>query len=166
MSAVADANEARRLYQLLQPYFFALRGGGGYSTGTFAPTYEGLTTPGVWTYSEQTGFYTRIGNRCFFNLSLIAATRPNVPAGNGLISQLPFTSAATTGNYSPVTIDSIHAITLGATIVQLTARIPPNATYIEFLEVLGTAPTAAGFLVSTALSATAIMRVSGNYIVA
>lgn len=136
-----------------------------YAHGTFTPQFEGRSTPGLWTYSEQVGFYTRIGNRCLFNLSLIATARSSVPAGTALISHLPFTSDVTSGCYSPVTLDSIDAITLSGTIVQLTARIPPNATYMEFLEVTGTAPSVASFLAATGITAGAVMRVSGQYMV-
>lgn len=50
-------------------------------------------------------------------------------------------------------------------IPQHTARVPPNKTYIELIEVLGTAPTAAGALAATGLSATATIRVSGSYMI-
>ncbi len=133
--------------------------------GTFTPQYEGFTTPGSWTYSVQTGFYTRYGNRVLFNLSLTAATRPVAPTGAALISHLPFTSDATTSSHSPVILDTVDAVTLSGTIVMLTARISPNTTYIELIEVLGTGPSAAAQLAATGLSATATIRVSGHYMI-
>ncbi len=137
----------------------------GGAVGTFTPQYEGFTTPGTWTYSVQAGFYTLISGRCFFNLSLTATARTVGPTGAALISHLPFTSNATANSHSPVVLDTIDAVTLSGTIVQLTARIPPNKTYIEFIEVLGTGPSAAGQLAATGFSATATVRVSGNYLV-
>jgi hypothetical protein len=154
---------AYKLRKPLAPYFLSLQS--GYAQGTFTPTYEGLTTAGSWTYTIQTGFYTRVGNRCFFNLSLTAATRPSGPAGAGLIVGLPFTSDATSNSHSALSIDTIDAITLTAGIVQLSARIPPNKTYIEFIENVGVAPSAASALAATAFSATATIRVSGHYMV-
>lgn len=136
-----------------------------YAHGTFVPTYLGTGTAGVWTYSAQAGFYTRIGNRCFFNLNITAATRPTPPTINARIVGLPFTSDATANSHSPVSLDTVDALTLSGTDVMLTARIPPGAAYIEFIEVLGTAPTAAAALLATAFSATATMRVSGSYMV-
>lgn len=136
-----------------------------YASGTFTPRYEGTGTAGVWTYSAQAGFYTRIGNRCFFNLSITAATRPTPPTGNGVIVGLPFTSDATANSHAAVAIDTIDALTLGATNVMLTARVPPGTTRIDLVEVLGTAPTVAGLLAATGLSATATIRVSGSYMV-
>lgn len=136
-----------------------------YQTGVFTPAYEGLTTPGAWTYTIQAGFYTRIGNRCFFNLSLTAATRPSGPVGAGLIVGLPFASAADANSHSAVTIDTIDAITLTAGIVQLTARIIPGVTYIQFVENIGIAPSAAALLAATGFSATATIRVAGHYMI-
>lgn len=137
-----------------------------YAQGTFTPSYEGTGTAGTWTYSVRTGFYTRIGNLCFFRLSLTAATRPGAPTGSGVIVGLPFTSDATANSHSAVSLDTIDAVTLSGTIVQLTARVPANATRIDLVEVLGTAPSAAGLLAATGLSATATIRVSGHYMVA
>ncbi len=136
-----------------------------YVTGTFVPSYEGTGTAGVWTYSVRTGFYTRIGNRCFFNLSLTAATRPTPPTGSGVIVGLPFTSDATANSHSPVALDTIDSVTLSGTIVMLTARVPAGATRIDLIEVLGTAPSVAGALAATGLSATATIRISGHYMV-
>lgn len=140
-------------------------GGSFYEQGTFAPQYEGLTTPGAWTYSVQTGFYTRVGHRCFFQLSLTAGSRPTPPTGAALISHLPFTSAADANSHSPVTLDTLDSITLSGTTMMLTARIPPNKTYIEFIEVLGTAPTAAAQMLATGFGVAAAVRVSGHYII-
>ncbi len=133
--------------------------------GTFTPTYEGTGTAGVWTYTVNTGFYTRIADRCFFNLNIAAATRPTPPTGNGVIVGLPFTSNATANSHSPMTLDTIDAVTLSGTIVMLTARVPPGTTRIDLIEVLGTAPTVAGALAATGLSATATIRVSGHYMI-
>lgn len=136
-----------------------------YAVGTFTPSYEGTGAAGTWTYSVRTGFYTRIGNRVLFNLSLTAATRPVAPTGSGVIVGLPFTSAADANSHSPVTLDTLDALALSGTIVQLTARIPPGTTRIDLLEVLGTGPSVAGLLAATGLSATATIRASGHYMV-
>lgn len=136
-----------------------------YATGVFTPAYEGTGVAGVWTYSFQVGFYTRIGNRCFFNLSLTAATRPTPPTLLGVIVGLPFTSASDSNSHATVSLDTIDAVTLSATCVMLTARIPPGTTRIELIEVLGTAPTAAGALAATGLSATATIRIAGHYMI-
>ena len=136
-----------------------------YATGTFVPTFQGSATAGVWTYSIQTGFYTRVGNRVLFSLSVQAATRPTPPTGTARITGLPFTSDATANSHSPITLDTLDSLTLSGTIVQLTARVPPSAVYIELIENLGTAPIAAGALAATGLTATALVRACGSYMV-
>jgi hypothetical protein len=133
--------------------------------GTFTPTFQGSSTAGVWTYSLQTGFYTIIANRLFFNLSIAAATRPTPPTGDAWIVGLPFNSDSTANSHSPVSIDTISGFTLTGTIVQLTARVPPTATRVEFVENTGTGPSAAATLAATGLTATAFIRVAGSYIV-
>ncbi len=135
-----------------------------YATGTFTPTFQGSGTAGVWTYAIQAGFYSRIGNRVFFNLSINAATRPTPPTGTARITGLPFTSSATTNSFSTVTL-TFDALTLSGTIVQLMAQIPPSTIYMEFLEALGTAPVATNVLAATGLTATAFVRVNGFYMV-
>lgn len=165
MSEIADAREAQRLYRLLQPYFFALKGGEGYSTGTFTPTLKGNATPGTFTYSTQAGFYTRIGNRVLFNLSVAATAVPVAPTGSAIIDGLPFTSVSTSNSHSPVSLDTIGALTLTGTIMMLTARIPPSTTFIELIEVTGTAPTGAGGLLATAMGAGVFIRASGQYMI-
>ncbi len=137
-----------------------------YTTGTFTPSFSGSGTAGVWTYSIQAGFYTRIGNRCLFNLTVSAATRPTPPTGDAWIIGLPFTSNATADSLSPVSLDTILNITLTGTIVQLTARVPINGSRVELIETTGTAPASASTLAATGLTATAFIRIAGHYMIA
>ena len=64
-----------------------------YEEGTFVPVLSGTTTAGIGTYSNQTGTYTKIGNRVMFDLILTWSAH----TGTGLftITGLPFSSAAT-----------------------------------------------------------------------
>jgi hypothetical protein len=159
---IADAAEARRLYRLLQPYFPSFTSD---NVGTFTPAFAGSSGGATWTYSVQTGFYTRIGNRCFFNLALFGATRTGTPLGNAIVTNLPFVSDATANSHSPCDIDSISGFTLTGTITQLTARVTPGQAWIEFVENTATAPTAANFLAAGGIGATAIIRASGHYMI-
>lgn len=143
-------------------------GAAGYDTftasGSFTPIFAGSGTAGTWTYSVQIGRYTRIGNRVLFNLTIVAATRPGAPTGNATITGLPFTSEATASNNQPCAIELAN-VTLSATNTMVTARVPPNATIVELLEVLGTVPATAGFLAATGLTATAVIECSGQYMI-
>ena len=134
----------------------------GWTTdGTFTPGFAGDSTAGSWTYSIQTGFYHRIGTLVFAWGSLAAASRPSAPTGNAIITGLPFTSASGSNRHIPVTLDSISNIDLLATTKQLTARIPPNATRIEFVENPDNASVS--FLPATSFGASSIIRFSGWY---
>lgn len=135
----------------------------GTVTGTFTPEYSGSTSTGTYTYSVQAGYYTRVGNRCLFSLSIAAATRPVAPTGNAWIVGLPFTSASDANSHSAVSLDTIDQVTLGGTVIQLTARVPPSGTRIEFIAVIATGSL---FLDATALTATAFLRVAGHYMIA
>lgn len=64
-----------------------------YETGTYTPTYEGGTTPGVTTYSAQTGRYTRTGD--FVTVWGTVIWTAASGTGNAQIS-LPFSATATT----------------------------------------------------------------------
>lgn len=134
-----------------------------FATGTFTPAYAGTGGGATWTYSVATGFYTRIGNRCLFNLSVSVSARAGVPIGGALITGLPFTSNATANSHSPIVLDTLDALTLSATCVQLVGRVPPGQSWIELLEVLGTAPSAAGVLAGTGLGTASFIRASGSY---
>lgn len=136
-----------------------------YATGTFVPVLKGNVTPGTFTFSTQAGFYTRIGNRCFYNLSVAATAVPVAPTGAAIIDGLPFTSISTANSHSPVALDTLAALTLTGTIMMLTARIPPGTTFIELIEVLGTAPTGVGGLAAAGLGAGVFIRASGHYMV-
>ena len=68
-------------------------GGGGLleQSGTFVPTLFGSTTPGVHTYSTQTGFWRRTGSIVHFTLFIILSLRDVAMAGDVRIGGLPFT---------------------------------------------------------------------------
>jgi hypothetical protein len=135
-----------------------------YKTGIFIPQFEGLTGPGTWTYSAvRSGFYTLIGKTCTFDLSITATARTLAPTGGALITGLPFTSANVANNHAPVTLDTIDNFTLTANTFQLTARIPPNKTYLEFIESIGIAPSVAGLMNSAGIGPTATIRIHGQY---
>jgi len=77
-----------------------------YATGTYTPTYEGSTTPGVTTYTLQSGAWTRLGNVVIATGTVVwtAAT------GTGVAKiSLPFATANVTNqNLSgSVRIDSV-----------------------------------------------------------
>jgi hypothetical protein len=73
-----------------------------YEEGTFTPSVEGSSSTGTTTYNAQYGYYTKVGRQVSIviqiNYSALTGT------GNLEIHGLPFTSANTTDNYTPMTV--------------------------------------------------------------
>jgi hypothetical protein len=162
MSDPMGAREAQRLYQLLRPYFMTF---GSERIGTFTPAFFGTGTAGTWVYGVQSGFYTLLGNRCFFNCYLQATSRPVAPTGNARIINLPFTSNSTPNSYGPCVLDNISGFTLSAANVQLSGRVDPGQSYITLVENNGTAPTVVGSLAATGFGTAGGIVVSGHYMI-
>lgn len=62
-----------------------------YEEGTFTPAAVGSSVPGVGTYAEQVGTFTRIGNRVFFEIKLTWTAHTG--SGNVTVSGLPYAFA-------------------------------------------------------------------------
>lgn len=136
-----------------------------YLGGTsFTPIFGGSTGDGTFTYSIQVGRYLRVGSLCFFRLALAAATRTSAATGDARIGPLPFTSVNVTNAHVPVVLDTLEQINVAATTVQLSARVPPNTAYVEFIE----NPDAGSvtFLPASVWLATSAIRISGWYEIA
>lgn len=88
--------DTERRLQALEKRLERLEASGtGYETGTWTPVLVGVGTAGTFTYSTQTGNYTRIGNRVFFNARITISAITGAPAGLMTITGLPYTSYAT-----------------------------------------------------------------------
>ena len=83
----------------------------GYVEGTFTPVLVGTSTAGVGTYTVQLGRYTRIGNRCFFNIQMTWTAHTGT--GNMRLQGFPFTSDSTANNNGTFVILS-NNVTYGA----------------------------------------------------
>ena len=82
----ADGNAAGMTSEVLDDY----------EEGTWTPTISGQTTSGTGTYSEQSGTYTKVGNKVTVNCTL--AWSAHTGTGNMRIIGQPFTTA--TGVYA------------------------------------------------------------------
>ncbi|WP_224544650.1 terminase family protein [Mesorhizobium sp. CA16] len=68
-----------------------------YEEGTFTPAYS--ATGCTFSYTNQNGFYTKVGNVCWFSAELDLATSGNTLAANAIsIAGLPFASSPTAPN--------------------------------------------------------------------
>lgn len=119
MSEIAEAEETRRLYRLLKPYFLPLPT--AYDTGTYGPTMVGGTTAGTTTYVIQEGEYVRIGRAVFCSgrVNWTAATG----TGDARIS-LPSVVGATYRSTGSLFVDGI---TFGGSGVQM--LVVPGTQY-------------------------------------
>jgi len=123
-----------------------------YEAGTFTPFFGGNTTDGTFTYSVLIGKYIRIGNLCYINIVLAAATRPVAATGTrAQIKGLPFGSADDTG----LTI----GFTLNVSATGFHAQARSGAT-VDFHDLAGSVLPASVWL------ATSYVIVSGAYIIA
>jgi len=134
-----------------------------YEEGTFTPTIGGSTTAGVQTYTVQTGFYTRIGNRVNFNLRIVLSAKDAATSGSLIIAGLPFTSNATASNFSAAAVSNVGTFDLTILYTQISAEVQSNGT-IVYLGQIGD-NVAFSLLTDTALTATSRIVVSGNYAV-
>ena len=66
-----------------------------YEEGTWTPVYSGATSAGTYTYTTQTGLYTKIGNRVTVDFKLLNITTGSAGSGNLHIRGLPFTVGTT-----------------------------------------------------------------------
>lgn len=127
-----DLNDlANRLVPYLTPSFLSLRT--GYKEGSWTPVFAGTTTAGTYTYTAQTGVYTRIGNQVIAHGRIAISAIGVAPVGNMRITGLPL-AAANAGVYGSVVFSTIHNFNYTNTAFELTGRIPVTATYIELVE--------------------------------
>ncbi len=132
-----------------------------YSEGTFTPRFEGSTgSIGTYAASTQTGAYTRIGNRVFFNL-FIGLTSKGSWTGSARIRGLPITAANRASGQASVAIGYIENITYSASKVQLIAYVAINDTQIVLLETQSAAAIAD--LPMANISNTTSIMISGHY---
>lgn len=132
-----------------------------YQQGTFTPTIAGATTAGAQTYAVQTGSYTKIGNRVFFNLRVALSAKDAATAGNVEIRGLPYTASAASNSHAAVTLDEVKQITYTAA---LTGRIEPGRTAINLVDTNGSASNPA-YLGAAGIAATTAVNLSGHYFV-
>jgi hypothetical protein len=134
-----------------------------YEEGNFTPTIAGATTAGVQTYVVQTGFYTRMGNRVYFNLRIVLSAKDAATSGNLIINGLPFTSSATVSNFSPVAVSNVGLITLTPLYTQVLSQIENNSAFM-YLGQIGSGQSFS-YLQAAAFTDTTRIAVAGNYAV-
>lgn len=127
------------------------------TTNTFTPTIIGLTTAGLGTYNTQAGFYTRIANRIFFNLTLSWSAHSGT--GDMKIQGLPV-SASTVNSESALSVAYVDGITTAANSF-VTAHKEVNNGDISLNQVV----TGGGAISGIPLDDAGAIMISGNYMV-
>ena len=131
-----------------------------YEEGTFVPTIAGGTTAGSNTYSVQTGFYTKIGDRVFFNIDVALSSKDAAMAGNLKINGLPYTPNSTSNNNSAVALGRFDGINLSTNYTTLNAMVQSNG----FLLVRECGDNVAALTVDVAaIAASTRLTLSGHY---
>jgi len=123
-------------------------------SGTFTPTIDGTTTAGVGTYSVQTGSWTRLGNRVFFNAYLTWSAHTGT--GNMRIGNLPFTSKNDNSAWCPATLAFLNNISTTASNIPM-AAVPSNSNYVNLLQ----SPIGGGAVASIPMDTAGSIMVSG-----
>lgn len=135
-----------------------------YVAGTFTPEFT-FATPGDLSgvYTTQLGFYTRIGNRVFFDISMVFTPTHTTASGTAVIASLPVTSANNTGAVYSVSIGQLNNVDFGASDVQVGARIAPNATNITFLRIVDAGAASQMTTAHFPTGITYTVHISGSY---
>jgi hypothetical protein len=91
-----------------------------YEEGTWRPTIAGQTSAGTYTYGENAGVYTKIGNQVTCTFYIVDITVVSAGSGNLIIDNFPFTAANVTAGtimdyyWGSCTLESfdVHASTV------------------------------------------------------
>ena len=128
-----------------------------YEEGTFTPTILLGGTP-VTSYNYQDGFYTKIGNRMFFNLYVDVNV---IGAGTGAVSigGLPGTALADARSDSSVSV--FADFLTGLTGQHLSGFIAPSTSSVAIFYLLNTRATALPHTVMDA--ADTVFKITGTY---
>lgn len=124
-----------------------------YEEGTFTPVIKGTTTAGTATYTTQTGVYTKIGNRVFFDVNLTWSGH----TGTGFlrVGSLPYAPSAV---FASCSIGNFNDISLTAS-TYAAGSVRDDVAEIEFREVL----VGGGSAGVVSMDAAGAIRVSGVY---
>jgi hypothetical protein len=131
-----------------------------YEEGSFTPNIAGLSAAGTATYSERYGKYTKVGNRCNFQIWL---NWTNLTGATGalVVTGLPFTSVGTTGGFANASVYMDSAITLSANYV-IQGYVLASNTIFYFSQYATGGSNAAALSIDTS----AAVMITGSYEVA
>ena len=126
-----------------------------YEEGSWTPVFEGTTTTGTATYTARGGYYTKIGNKVFWEMYI--AFNSGNGSGTFHISGLPFT-VGNNGTYPAVNIGYVQQFTL-RTGHHLYGLHASGGSYIYFYEM----PDGGGSNLQPNYDASGSLIMSGHY---
>jgi hypothetical protein len=128
-----------------------------YEEGTFTPTFT--STGASFSYSQQYGFYTKIGREVICKI-WIRGQSSGTTSNALIITGLPFTSASTTGNFASATFGQFFQVDYPTSSNVIQGLIDPNDSQLKLAfsqDDAGTSPltaaavdqaTSSGFILS------------------
>lgn len=131
-----------------------------YEEGSFTPSLRGKATSGASTYSIQSGGYTRIGNRVFWEAYIMLASWSGM-VGQLQLSGLPFNVANASGARGAVTIGYFAGFS-SAELCDFGAFYNSNTATIDFLK-RKLSESVRGAYPSEDMTQTAQIYLSGHY---
>ncbi len=128
-----------------------------YEEGTFTPTLtsSGGGTP---TYSQQTGFYTKVGNRVCYEARVVLSNLSTLAAGSANLAGLPFAAESSANR---IAAQAFNANNMGATAATMTNANINNGNSTVNLNVF--AAGANSNLTVAMLTNTSVFNVAGTY---
>lgn len=120
-------------------------------------TIAGSSTGITYATRGNAGYYTKIGDRVFFNINIVLTSKGST-SGSVLIEGLPFTSVNANGNESA---PCLKGTSFASGVNCLQAEINPNGTTITPYKFGSGSATQ---LANTDLTDTTEIRISGNYL--
>jgi len=132
---------------------------------TWTPTLIGITAAGTQTYTDQTGYYFKIGKMVFFRFNVSISAKGAAMAGNVAIGGLPFTAAtvAGTSTVGGAAVTRTVGITLQGGRTQLLLRVSSNSDFIRLEETGSAISSAANGVLVTNIAATSSIGGFGWY---
>jgi hypothetical protein len=105
-----------------------------YATGTWTPEFIGTTVAGVFTYTNQLGYYVQAGSAVFVwgRCSISAIGTP--PTGNMRLKGLPITCGVTNVYNGTLVFSRISNFNYTAAALQLTGIILTGGTVVQLEE--------------------------------
>jgi hypothetical protein len=102
-----------------------------YEEGTWTPVMYGTSSDPTFTYVNQIGRYTKIGNLVYVFFHVYWTSKSG--GGGAMRMTLPFTSSGASATYTGSYMNDSGGITYGSGYTMLLGQIPPNSSLNYFI---------------------------------